>query len=678
MAKGVQSPNRFGILFLGPRRERLLCVNPNLGAGVQSSAQLVRNMATSEILVRKTRQKTVVKERVERLEREVNIVNHLRRQDGPKPLFAGLRDWEDLYIGEEVSRFTRVSYWDFYNVGTMVNLYDIYNRAGHVPPPAIIARALWQVLATIQWMMHDIEPSVLHTDAHDGNVFVNWPNGHPMPDFILGDFGDARRSDEGPRPTEERLEAMTPTTRARASSPATEPSSDVYGNARKPWDVDIFLRSLDGSRDSIRPGEFGYPNRVEESTSGLIALYKQRNIALPQDLRDLIRELWLMNREDEENNHLPEYIRPRRWDLTDIINRAKNLEVSLLARDRDAGQDLNTYYRQVWDNHIANQRSHELFSRPTRAEVMAYIDQHDMNRPFEIIDLDDEEEISSKAALLQGLQDSYLLDSGSSDDDDLDSPSNGGPGTPSDYGGGSGNDGLDGGISPSDEFPFSDPYIPPHTPDRGGEGPGHSWGSLNNRGQEQDESAQTLENGPPSRGPQDDEESGNRVSPESSKSAPTVQGTPPSDIGNQDINRVYSPMSSIFSTPKQSRNGCPSPEEQVGQQQPAEEQAEVEPPNEHAREIQPREEQLVAGRAAAELPRAELPEDPLLNGPGVQLTDQDVLYAQPRIFTFLDTLLQGKQSTEVITDSRRSMNTLVATYIGSLVLSALILRLASY
>lgn len=449
----------YGILFPGPSDKGCLCINPNLGEGADSIAQLVLDRGSNQMIIRKFRQRPYAElDKESRTEREVRICQYLedqfRNQPGPRPLFAQLRGNQDLRP-EGHSRYTRVSFWEFYNVGDVEALWTMYDESDQrQPPPALIARYIWQVLTMVQSMMR-LSPYVLHRDIHEGNVFVHWDDHNDSPNFILGDFGKSRRSDEAPEPTMEEYQAMSPHNQALYSTPFTGDSSPVIRSIRPPWDINGFGNSLVNTEN---PLEASLEDRYAEMEGGM-----------PQELTDLIDAIDQLNAQDDEDRQVEdEQERPGFQSLADVIQQAKAAEATL----RNQGPHPSTY-RQVWDDHKNQKGPFTLRTYPTKYEAHRDINDRNILPPYRVVDLDDEADINEKAQDLLNEQrgpddDQYDND----DNDDLPPPSGGGgPGGPFTP--------FRGPMAVTFQFTDSSPYNCPTPPSRrrgrtGRRGPGPS------------------------------------------------------------------------------------------------------------------------------------------------------------------------------------------------------------
>ena len=221
----------------------------NLAAGAQSKVQLVANISTREVVVRKVSRHKPPRRSANSCEqeqdREVRIVSHLnallagcpapRLQDHPALEPAPLPRWASCLSHEDIPTttpgprprpaWTRVSYWKLYNGGSLADWLRIWAELEperpppqddghspshrHYPPPfptSVIARCVAQVSETLHFMYTAGAEPVYHCDLHLGNVFVHFGDvdgaaggcdeHRDPPDFYIGDFGWARTASE--------------------------------------------------------------------------------------------------------------------------------------------------------------------------------------------------------------------------------------------------------------------------------------------------------------------------------------------------------------------------------------------------------------------------------------------------------------------------------------------------
>ncbi|KAK1763745.1 kinase-like domain-containing protein [Phialemonium atrogriseum] len=168
-----------------------------LGDGCFSHAQKVWHVQSRKIMVRKVRHRRLESKDVTEPDTEVRTLSLLEKapsMPGITPRLAKLRAYADIprvtrLPGSPLS-WTRVSYWDFYNGG---DLGAFIKASGNDIPMAAIARYARQALESLEFCH---SAGVIHGDLNTGNVWVHWEAGGKMPDFYLGDFGNAATMEE--------------------------------------------------------------------------------------------------------------------------------------------------------------------------------------------------------------------------------------------------------------------------------------------------------------------------------------------------------------------------------------------------------------------------------------------------------------------------------------------------
>lgn len=68
------------------------------------------------------------------------------------------------------------------------------NRQGLAVPRSLILRLVQQVASALQFMY--AKPAVFHRDMHSANILLNWVGDGDLPDFHIGDFGQAIQADD--------------------------------------------------------------------------------------------------------------------------------------------------------------------------------------------------------------------------------------------------------------------------------------------------------------------------------------------------------------------------------------------------------------------------------------------------------------------------------------------------
>ncbi|KAL2262624.1 hypothetical protein VTK26DRAFT_659 [Humicola hyalothermophila] len=199
---------RYAYMFKAGKR-RFLYVG-NLSFGVDSRAQLVEDLETGEILVRKVHKHRPQDGCLRDGDRQPKPPAEIQLQKATRKRMKAPERGHPVYIAEcygheyiepkdtgGISRgYHSVSYWKFYNGGS------VYSRwmTGQVTPPVVaVARMLRQVFGTLQYLYTSGGQPVYHGSLHFGNIWLHWTDDALLPDFYLGDFADATFADSMPR-----------------------------------------------------------------------------------------------------------------------------------------------------------------------------------------------------------------------------------------------------------------------------------------------------------------------------------------------------------------------------------------------------------------------------------------------------------------------------------------------
>lgn len=324
----------------------------NLAYGVQSVVQLVANMSTKEVVVRKvSRTKLPLTEGKYNLTNslpedcEVRILNHLNsllRQPVNNLNPPVTPRWTTCISHEDIPTLsggpqprkvcTRVSYWKLCNGGCLGNWArepglsgSSYNgRVLSLPGPAnnsyplpvcIVARCIAQVCETLHFMYNAGKEAVYHCDLHIGNVFLHFDerNGF-LPDFYIGDFGWSRIASEN------LAEGAAMYGSSRNSKTAVNPpAGTVPPGQRRRWDLVRFGDVID---TMVR---LGVPS------SGKQPLSQHAN-----GLKRLVMMLDFLDKQEAilaANNP-----RSRPASLLEFIREAKKVEQAALAAEKHTDQ----------------------------------------------------------------------------------------------------------------------------------------------------------------------------------------------------------------------------------------------------------------------------------------------------------------------------------------------------
>ncbi|KAK3385207.1 hypothetical protein B0H63DRAFT_449283 [Podospora didyma] len=197
----VVSKNPLGRQFLFVR---------NIDSGLFSTAQLVMDTKTDELFVRKVKTKrSRIDPKYADLDAEIEAMEYLQhpenlRDASPRPWLPELLSHELIPMAKVRSDdsshpgpqtvYAQVSYWKYLNGGSLKDVWgcDMQPIAKFPAPFAVIARYTWQVLSTMQYMYHRVHQGyVMHTDMHEGNIWLHWDETEDLPNFHVGDFGNS-------------------------------------------------------------------------------------------------------------------------------------------------------------------------------------------------------------------------------------------------------------------------------------------------------------------------------------------------------------------------------------------------------------------------------------------------------------------------------------------------------
>lgn len=344
--------------------------------------------------------------RIDRVDREVRICTEIERRINlfpfnNRPRIIRLIEAMDI-PGDSLRTFwRRTTFWDWYNMGSTLNLRDAYAAQGAIAPAYVMARFLRQGLESIDWLLHPIhygiegQRPIFHNDMHAGNIFVHWTDRDEGPNFFVGDFGFARmQGEERPRNAEE-LAEMSPLTRRLFStprdtldSPAPDNPLDVDGNpVREEWDVHTFLLSFLTTEDSLMR-----PYNMHLSGGAAVP-------DMPVALLNFIRELEDMNTRDTENAEGERSEWTGYQDLRPIIGRLRAYEdQEKAAHDGGATPNANnqaqvrafTDQRAIFTAHRARVRAaQQPMLLNFEADANATIKRSGIPYPFAVVNIND-------------------------------------------------------------------------------------------------------------------------------------------------------------------------------------------------------------------------------------------------------------------------------------------------
>jgi hypothetical protein len=312
----------------------------DLGAGAQSSVNLVANIFTGELVVQK-----VSKDKL-RLAQANNLTNvpedhemhihacldaliHNPVHAMPPPLTPR---WTTCISHENVSLVTglgfegprpvctRVSYWKLCNGGILGDWLCTW-RLDHIAdrspfPVSLIARCISQISETLHVMYHAGREPIYHCDLHMSNIFVHIDpdDSNSLPNFYIGDFGWARTASESQRDTKflcdeaAFINIRADWERAHPGFPLPNPHPETATlGQRRQWDVARFRVSLKYYID-------------DAITTGW---------ELGADLDRLMTMMMFMDNQDKELAARDQNSRPP--SLLELVHEAKKLEKKALA-----------------------------------------------------------------------------------------------------------------------------------------------------------------------------------------------------------------------------------------------------------------------------------------------------------------------------------------------------------
>ncbi|KAK3311098.1 uncharacterized protein B0T15DRAFT_548334 [Chaetomium strumarium] len=199
---------RYAYMFrMGSRRFLFI---RNFGQGIESVAQLVEDVDTGEALIRKVSAERLRPNRVSakalagfrpKKPREIRILELIkgtfRAADPGFPCYIVECLGHEFIKSTDTDRLGRpkyhsVSYWKLCN-GSSVR--SRWLEGDFVPPIIAVARMIRQVFSTLHYLYTGGARPIYHDDLHFGNIWIHWRADQLLPDFYLGDFGNAGVAD---------------------------------------------------------------------------------------------------------------------------------------------------------------------------------------------------------------------------------------------------------------------------------------------------------------------------------------------------------------------------------------------------------------------------------------------------------------------------------------------------
>jgi hypothetical protein len=299
--------------------------NRPLPSGAQNQVQLVTNIHTHEVAVRKvSKQKPAVQDAHDLAQvpddNEVRILDHLNALvRNPVYLLTGLTPrWSTCISHEKIAvqpqgriptaECLRISYWKLCNGGSVSSVISNWrsgfmsdNMEGKLFPVSFVARCIAQVCETLHFMYHAGHEALYHYDLHLGNIFVHYesdPGNDGLPNFYIGDFGWARTASEGQANSETWRNDRAHMYLGDGCSPppfderrAREPALGAAPTGKRlRWDVTRFLRALEQlTRHTAVPwtnsgsADLPNPSPLSEQAAALGGLVKMLEFVDAQD-----------------------------------------------------------------------------------------------------------------------------------------------------------------------------------------------------------------------------------------------------------------------------------------------------------------------------------------------------------------------------------------------------------
>lgn len=366
-------PPKWALMALDPSGKRQFLVR-RLASGIESDAMVFRSELDSgghgKLSVAKWNKQPHGEIKMARPDREVRFARMLA-ESAQADRFAKLLASQDLINGY------RESWWQYYELGDMEDLFARTIRFMETPPPLSLAfRIVAQCLEGIQCLN---ELDVRHMDLHAGNIFFHLAEGASYPDVAIGDFGYSRLKGERPPAfTTAQLAKMDSDDKKAYLTPPLDPD-ETFGTAgrswRQRWDLHMFQEKI----SKILWERYG---RKKVRNQLLVSFFKRMSNMCDQDGYD---------------RRLPEAERPPIQDLTPLIEDAKTLArlYAETAADRHA---LGEIRGKMLD--LVRSRSSEPHSFGNEEEARAGYEKHIDAGMLRVVNVSDENSIEVATAEL--------------------------------------------------------------------------------------------------------------------------------------------------------------------------------------------------------------------------------------------------------------------------------------
>jgi hypothetical protein len=185
-----------GYMYMFEADRRKFVFIRNIGTGVESVAQLVKDIGKGTNLVRK-----VACRRLHHLDRsttgeeelppfrEPNEIRILKRIQLTFRAKMGIpRYIVDCYGHEYIKSkhasavghymYHSVSYWKLCNGQSVKIRWQGPEANSPTIPTSILAKTIQQILSTFQWLYTAGDQPLYHGDVHTGNIWLHWPGEH--------------------------------------------------------------------------------------------------------------------------------------------------------------------------------------------------------------------------------------------------------------------------------------------------------------------------------------------------------------------------------------------------------------------------------------------------------------------------------------------------------------------
>ncbi|KAK3689943.1 hypothetical protein B0T22DRAFT_441381 [Podospora appendiculata] len=360
--------------------KKYLLVRNSFASGVQSTVQLVRDVETGEVVIRKVTACRIKTNngKLPQPDREIEILKLLKSfptTNYPAPRLAECISNADIQSAP--GKYSRVSYWKFYNGGTVQKAF--YQEHKYLPY-SLLARFMWQICESLQFMYQAGPEAVYHTDLHTQNIWLHWPeNGSgDLPDFIIGDFGDCLTASEYQACIRNQQRFMSVTGTVTPAAGRRKVEYNTYGRLgasfhaepgeRELSDICFFLPDLQcAAMLTHRNWRELYDQRRQRKMSGKLNDEPFTRFTLLENIIDKLRDLWVddINLAAQDGNSLP-------VDFSEVIQMAKDLETQCLTDGPLDERQTPTFlsYRKKSQESLQKQRSEYAKTAMVRAATI--------------------------------------------------------------------------------------------------------------------------------------------------------------------------------------------------------------------------------------------------------------------------------------------------------------------